>query len=162
MKRFILGTLTGVLVLALIVTFIPERAHSLIDQAGDVRGLLEDVAQRLERLERSPVDVEAVEVVLPMTASGPAVGSTIDRYAPAQEIQPVPVEEVNSITIDIQPPLQPMPEEVQRQAIDFDNLAACLSRVSGALERLNRTMKPGSRPARKSAEQAASDNASSS
>ena len=47
-----------------------------------------------------------------------------------------------------------VPESVQRQAVDFDNLAAGLTRVSGALERLNRTMKPGRRPSPKSTKDA--------
>ena len=38
-----------------------------------------------------------------------------------------------------------IPESVERQSMNFDNLAEGLARVSGALERLNRTMKPGTK-----------------
>ncbi|MEE2906669.1 MAG: hypothetical protein VX527_02450 [Planctomycetota bacterium] len=158
MKRFILGTLTGVLVVAIVVTFIPDRAHSLIDQAGDVRGLLEDVAARLDRLEQQPDQIESVEVLLPAPMSNqPAIVEHIN-YTAAETAQPS-----TATAIDIKRPAQTtVPTAVQRQAIDFDNLAAGLSRVSGALERLNRTMKPGKKSSRKSSDSTASDAASSS
>lgn len=151
MKRFILGTLTGVLVVAIVVTFIPDRAHTLIDQAGDVRGLLEDVASRLDRLEQQPAQVEAVEVLLPAPVSTrPAVIDNV-IYSASDIAVPSPATAAPAL-----------PTAVKRQAIDFDNLAAGLSRVSGALERLNRTMRPGKRSSQKSTGSASSDAAPSS
>ena len=160
MKRFILGTLSGVLVVAIVVTFIPDRAHSLIDQAGDVRGLLEDVAARLEQLEQQPAQVDSVEVLLPAPlTSQPAIVEHIN-YTAAEIAVP---STATAATVGSNAPTQSaVPTAVRRQAIDFDNLAAGLSRVSGALERLNRTMKPGKRPARKSSESTAPDASSSS
>ena len=161
MKRFILGTLTGVLAVAIIVTFIPDRAHNLIDQAGDVRGLLEDVASRLERLEQEPSQIESVEVLLPAPSRAsqlPELGS----YQANQVVVPATSSTIAAVSVS-EPAQseQPLPSAVQRQAIDFDNLATGLSRVSGALERLNRTMKPGNRPSRSSSGSAASDGSSS-
>ena len=151
MKRFILGTLSGVLIVAIIVTFIPDRAHSLIDQAGDVRGLLEDVAQRLEKLEEHPGEIEAVEVLLPTTRVAP-VSSTM---SPVNDlVVPDTTQLVDAIDHRGPPATEEaLPVAAQRQGIDYDNLAAGLSRVSGALERLNRTMKPGIKSSRKSPDQ---------
>ena len=158
MKRFILGTLAGILIVAAIVTMVPERAHSLIDQAGDVRNMLNDVVSRLEQMEERssrdvirmdgfegqiidrPVEMETIELV---------VGGTNEADSDSAAGFTAPAETSSPETVVI-------PESVERQSVNFDNLAEGLARVSGALERLNRTMKPGTKPKARSDADAAS------
>ncbi|MCH2134243.1 MAG: hypothetical protein MK116_10875 [Phycisphaerales bacterium] len=160
MRRFFLGAFVGVIIVAVVVTFMPDRAHSLIDQAGEVRGLLEDVVNRLDRLESRDQDVEAVEIMLPenqqwttrtepaamfdiieSASAAPAAAAVASAASPPRS-EPATIPQAAEVTNEAAAPLPPA---VGRQVVDFDKLAAGLSRVSGALERLNRTMKPGSR-----------------
>jgi hypothetical protein len=148
MKRFILGTLAGILIVAAIVTMLPERAHTLIDQAGDVRNMLNDVVNRLEQMEQrdSPQEIVRMELVESEIIDLPAESQTIELLAEEafdQGSLSAPVF-VGSAEVAIVPAIT-IPESVERQSMNFDNLAEGLARVSGALERLNRTMKPGTR-----------------
>ena len=141
MKRFILGTMFGVLTVAILVTFIPDRAHQLVDQAGDVRVLIEDVAARLEQLENISPEKEPEE-----SEEGTVEFSefrSIDFSASA--LQPAAEPEARQIAAVESAPESIRQNAIHRQSIDFDNLANGLARVTGALEKLNRTMKPGSR-----------------
>ncbi|MBG80325.1 MAG: hypothetical protein CMJ39_06415 [Phycisphaerae bacterium] len=147
MKRFILGTLAGILIVAAIVTMVPERAHSLIDQAGDVRNMLNDVVARLEQMEeRNSREVIQIDELDPRDDDQHAESETIEIVLEEQrESISDPVAEFNEPRETPAPETVVIPESVERQTVNFDNLAAGLARVSGALERLNRTMKPGTR-----------------
>ncbi len=143
MKRFILGTVFGVFGVAVLVTFIPDKAHQLVDQAGDVRVLIEDVAARLDRLEgRSAVEVSASAEDGHFTVSEFRISdeATVGLQAVGLD-RVVPVERSPEDRV----PTSPRDGSVQKQSIDFDNLATGLAKVTGALEKLNRTMKPGNR-----------------
>ena len=148
MKRFILGTLAGILIVAAIVTMLPERAHTLIDQAGDVRNMLNDVVSRLEQMERrgSPQEIVRMELVESEIVDLPEESQTIELMAeePFDEGSLAAPDFVGSAPVATVPTII-IPESVERQSMNFDNLAEGLARVSGALERLNRTMKPGTR-----------------
>ena len=146
MKRFILGTLAGILIVAAIVTMIPERAHSLIDQAGDIRNMLNDVVARLEQMEQRDssseiMDMEFIEHAAPTHSTEvadfdlPADAKPEHHFTSTSEVE---IQTENPLAAEVS-----IPESVERQSMNFDNLAEGLARVSGALERLNRTMKPG-------------------
>ena len=134
MKGFILGAGVGVIIVAAAATLRPNQAHELINQAPDVNTLINRVMERLDHAQ----DLEKVADTITVTPSTP-------DPAPAMS------EQVETV-VDIRIPSGEVESAVVREAsvakggsIDFENLAAGLARVSNALERLNRTMKPGSR-----------------
>lgn len=141
MKRFILGTIFGVLTVAILVTFIPDRAHQLVDQAGDVRVLIEDMAARLEQIESESSEKISAE----SEREGLEFSEFNSFEVSVAAFQPAPEPEELEIAAIEPDPGSIRQNVLQRQSIDFDNLANGLARVTGALEKLNRTMKPGSR-----------------
>ena len=131
MKGFILGTLIGAGLLTLAIVLRPERAQHLIDQAPDVRGVFDQVLNRLDQLEqrdatRTPPDID------------PASSGSPPPRPPQGDGQLVSIVHTGD-------PNPSRPPEIRARAVDFDDLAAGLAKVSEALERLNRTMRPGTR-----------------
>jgi len=142
MKQFILGAFTGMVAVAIAFTFIPDKAHKLIDQAGEVRILIEDVASRLDKLEHS--DVHESEFVLPEAVTTSAGSASTTTLLPVDVPAALP-DMAAAAAFDAPAPVVEPPPGLARQSVDFDNLATGLSRVTGALERLNRTMRPRER-----------------
>jgi hypothetical protein len=145
MKRFLLGLFIGVLGVAAVFAFLPDRAHTLVDQAGDFRAMLEDVAARIENLESEPAGESVLDVVLPATPTERLLAAGWTEAELARTTNIIELDAAEEPLSSATAPAPPAPNAVERQAVDFSNLAAGLARVSGALERLNRTMRPSHR-----------------
>lgn len=140
MKRFLFGTAFGVLSLVAVITLMPDRAHRLIDQAHDVRSLIEDLTTRIAQLEKQ----SHVESQVESLSEKPAV---VEIPTLVSSIQNGGVPEPTPQGFEFDPSYEDS-TSFRAQTVNFDELSNGLAKVTGALERLNRTMQPGSQVGR--------------
>ena len=141
MKRFLFGTAFGVLSLVAVFTLMPDRAHRLIDQAHDVRSLIEDMTYRIDQLEEES-HIELQNESPSEKMGGIEIETLISGIQNGDVAETMPQESEFDSSYEHS-------TSFQAQAVNFDELRNGLAKVTGALERLNKTMQPGSKIGRK-------------